>query len=801
MRKPEGPTKGHPAVHYKNIITRYKDFADMREDCLQGYCKIANLPVIAKNVDLIETPEDIAFTFEYLEDCLRNQGDNRIFREKIIKTKKLVTKQISKFTERGKKELGYNKAFKGKFKLVNGIHDFVPELIKPAILARYGAFEIERAVRGEIKKEIEGQWVLDNTIDGDAGTHYKVKMPTQPAEMLLHWPDYSFDRGKFVKLSYMYKQLYKIQSTNVKFSTKDMQKIQVIWTIASHFSPVFEAFPLNIIKKAGYNRGGSAALASISAFAPRPVMWQKATPADIFRYTDDIKPTIAFDENTFSSGDERTKEAIVDIFDGSFAKGLFIPRLNKEMKIKGYDAYGPRIATDTQSTFSRYSTESRAIWCTLEDAPKMRSKSISALAEENSRLIQLMYNCYEKYAVRVHKNYSNYYLDGAEGRVNQTFMPIIAVAVQLEREGISGIIDVVEREALRMYGYSVTVRNEEDPVRRIFSSTLQIIRREFERAKTAGNSTSPKGTWVHTASSVDGIHYYIRLSELKNLVGEELSSLNQRDTTSSSKGSEKKYRRWYRVDEDVKPLLGRPFTNLLKSNLSDFVQHDANRHLQLLFNDKNYHDLLNLLETLSGSYGDRSEMRVTRKVTCNAETVDNDKNQNNNRRKKKENLEYMGHHSIDPFAFELVSGKCDKDAESISFKQAFDGFGEYVTTPRDQEESNRSLLEQGIQPTTWKGKKPHGFTVSDTPVTNGETHLRYLCKDNQALESTNYASVVEWIKETLRHKNRPLGVKELYDLSTNPDLKIAYLHQVLERTNLFFEKNSEGKYTLRGGSA
>ncbi len=68
-----------------NSKREYKTFEDLNREVLQGPGGISGARILNENISLITTKKQKTVALEFLEDCLRNEGDNTIFRKEINK--------------------------------------------------------------------------------------------------------------------------------------------------------------------------------------------------------------------------------------------------------------------------------------------------------------------------------------------------------------------------------------------------------------------------------------------------------------------------------------------------------------------------------------------------------------------------------------------------------------------------------------------------------------------------------------------------------------------------------------------
>lgn len=594
---------------------------------------------------------------------------------------------------------------------VHAVQDYISELDMP-YMARYGTFHfvVTNEKTGEDEDKYVDRW-RGGIIPEVKGKIFKIQGAQQTADLLMHFPEFK-NKNYNAKLATLFKRVYRVQMEHARFSTSDQQRIAALWTLSSHFFKVFSTFPILKIQKAGFNQGGTAALNTLLPFCPRPTMFFNATPAAIYRYTHDIAPTVGYDENTYK-GDEETRQAMGSIIDGAWQNGNFIPRTARNGIVEGFDAYGPRILTDTQAVFSEYGSESRAISLTMAHEPNARPPDHREIISNNHGLIQALYDGYVNYATRVRRKYLDHELTPG-GRVNQVFRPLLAVALILEDEGIKGIVDVLIREVHRQFSYLNDIKTEADPMKRLFGSVLGVFQADPERLG-----------WFHRTK--DGTGWYIRTTDLKKVITTDLSSQYQNDRGS---GTGKRY--WERVDKDVQPLLENGFNNILRTHMAEFCTTDSTKHMVLQYTDINHNELENRLKRLSGVSGDISDMELTWKVTWTPDAVKRGRNNNNNNY-------HVSNTDIQPIlrffdvaaeSMSLSSGKGDIEKRPHNTDAAGDSSAVYVSN----HVTSMSLMSQK--------KKDTGNQGGDSSAAYVSNHVSPYVNDHVSRNDTSEAAFV-----------------------------------------------------------
>ncbi len=413
------------------------------------------------------------------------------------------------------------------------------------------------------------------------------RYPKGSPEEMMHYPEYH-RRIRFARLSVLYLKVKDRISNNAKFQGEGTLDAVTLWAMAAHFNRVFDHFPILDLNKAGFDAGGSVALKTVLSFCPRPLIIQSPTEASLFRTADELRPTVGIEEYTTKLRDE-VRNAIQNLLDGSFDKGVKIQRTIKN-EVKYWDAYGPRAVVDPQGLLSQYSTASRCLIAPLVNAPGMQS-SPDSLARNNSHLIQALYDSFLVYADKVRDVYGKCRVKGS-GRLDQSFRPLVAVALVLKSEGLD-VTQSLELVMRRQIEHLQAIKSEGDTSKQIFAAIHDLIDLAEEgkinllhRDRTSGE-------------------YYVRTGPLRNMISSHLGIEFQSDK--GPRGT----RYWSRPSKEMMEILqdsGR-FTGLLKTFLPDFVGvvESSSRNLCLHYNGSS----MKLKEQLNQLAGVKDGSRTT----------------------------------------------------------------------------------------------------------------------------------------------------------------------------------------------
>lgn len=363
-----------------------------------------------------------------------------------------------------------------------------------------------------------------------------------------------------------------------------------VWIVATHFIPVFNAFPPLIFSKPGFGAGGSTALIvmSLSAY---PFMIFDPTEAVLFRLGNGTYGTKLIDE-VKDDGYSREKIANINlILEGSFNKGLKIPRATgKGFSIELFDPYCGKVIIDPHESVISPAVHSRTFRVAMvNDKKRSESLSVAEFTVLNQDLIQSLYSLYLKYAHDVRNTYDM--VTTYSGRSRQAYSPLIAVAEMVgHKEGmvkaLSGSIENLEM-----------VRNQSDPIKFVLAEVLKYLEESKERDSLI------EGIWHET---VDKQNIVIELKNLRKTISERAMEIHQIDSSFSVDKHGNQYpnvREWKKLPPEIKSYLEIPnkFSQILRDNLPEFVKDVRGGKYGLkLPKDKPYDAIVQQLRNILG---------------------------------------------------------------------------------------------------------------------------------------------------------------------------------------------------------
>ena len=439
-------------------------------------------------------------------------------------------------------------------------------------MSKFGTFMVEmRNNKGETVVEPDGK-PMRRPVDRWRETHSHPLLssplvrklpPKNEGTILMHFPIYT-EYIRYAKLASLYRKVRHGIERRVRFSCQEDLDVVALWVVATHFSRVFDHFPILDFIKAGYDAGGSVALKTVLSYCARPLILQSPTEASLFRLADDLRPTIGMEEYT-TDLDEKVRKAINQLLDGSFDKKVLVPR-TENFQVKGYDFFGPRAVVDPQGLLGQYSTASRSLVIPLVNAPGFQG-SADDVIDEDGEVIQTLYDSFIIYASKVRKAYESCKITGS-GRLDQAFRPLLAMALVIKSEGID-VVDSLMTKIRRLAENLETVKTEGDVTKQVFAEVRNFI-----------GSSQYSEKWLRTRQ--DGVTY-IRLSQLRTVISNALGIEFQND-----KGAQGT-RYWSRPSKEVAEYIqdGKRFAAMFKTFLPEFIgqAEPGTRNICLYFND------------------------------------------------------------------------------------------------------------------------------------------------------------------------------------------------------------------------
>ena len=459
--------------------------------------------------------------------------------------------------------------FVGKLTIANPIYDYVStDGEKIPVMAGYGLFKQTDTKTGETVHIPMWRMLPFSEIRIDKVQWCKVGR--HDIGLLMHYPEYH-KKLRYAKLSVLYLHVKSRIVTNIALEDERLYDVIPLWIIGTHFSRVFDHFPILDLFKAGYNAGGSIAIRTIMTYCSRPMLVQDPTGASLYRFASDFRPTAGIEE--FSTDmDEEKRNAIMGLLDGSFDKHVKVPRTDKGV-VSGYDLMIPKIVVDPQALISRYSTITRTFFVPLVYV-QGRTSDPDILIEKDKETISTLYDLFFTYSKKIDRAYRSCKIVG-DGRLDQTFRPLLAVALVLKMEGVD-VVDSLIQVLQNQFERRELIKSEGDVTKQIIAAIYTVIEQEWESV------CDGRTMWFRKRSAGTENLYYIRTSNLRNAISNIVGMEFQSDT---SKNYGTRY--WKRPPKEVYEVLqdSPRFGSIVRTFLPEFVANiePGSRHLCLFF--------------------------------------------------------------------------------------------------------------------------------------------------------------------------------------------------------------------------
>lgn len=446
---------------------------------------------------------------------------------------------------------------------------------KIPIMSGYGFFKEQDPETG--KEMLVAKWrtlPISNFIDFEPRIKWLPTNKKHDMSLLLHWPEYH-KKIMHARLSVLFMKIKSRITENIALEDSDLYDIISLWILATHFSRVFDHFPLLDLFKSGYNAGGSVALKTIVTYCPRPMLVQDPSEASLFRFANDFRPTIGIEEFT-SDMDELKRKTIATLIDGSFDKNIKVPRTDRGI-VSGFDFFGPKVVVDPQGLISRYSTASRTLFIPLINSPA-RNSDPDTLAEGDKDVIRALYDSFFVYSNKIERAYRSSKITG-DGRLDQAFRPLLAVALVLRHEGID-VLDNLSHVLQEQFERREAIKSEGDITKQVLAAIYDIVNQEEEAVKNG-----KKHAWFResTTKGDDGNKiFYVRTSHLRSAVSSQLGVEFQSD---SNKSYGTRY--WKKPSKDISEIVqdAARFNGILRTFIPEFIGNvePGSRHLCLYY--------------------------------------------------------------------------------------------------------------------------------------------------------------------------------------------------------------------------
>lgn len=455
--------------------------------------------------------------------------------------------------------------FVGNVTFANRIYDYISiDGLSYPLVSAYGYFKVKDSEDVDTHLVVKEWRILPFLDFPRSRLSWSPVLVNHDVGLLMHWPNYR-EHIRKAKLGLLFAKVKARIKVYIKFENQNLYDAVTLWILASHFNRIFNHFPILDLFKAGYNAGGSVAMKTIISYCPRPMLVQDPTEASLFRSVNDFRPTVGIEEFT-TDMDEDKRKAILTLLDGAFDKSVKIARTDNKI-VKGYDFFGPKVIVDPQAQISRYSTSSRTLFAPLINSPGFNSDP-DTIVEHDKELIQTLYDSFIVYAKRIDKAYRSCRITG-DGRIDQAFRPLLAVAMVLRIEGID-VIDNLIKVLQEQFQRREMIKSEGDISKQILTAVYEIVSNDESR-----------NAWFTERKDGSQI-FYLRTSNLRNAISNWLGIEFQSD---KSKNNGVRY--WKKPPKEIAEILqdGRRFSALLSTFLYDNVGNvePGSRHLCLFY--------------------------------------------------------------------------------------------------------------------------------------------------------------------------------------------------------------------------
>jgi hypothetical protein len=203
-----------------------------------------------------------------------------------------------------------------------------------------------------------------------------------------------------------------------------------LYSAMTHCFERFDALPYLAVTSPTKGCGKTRALELLSMLCARPRSTVGVTPAALFRVTDKEKPTLFVDESESLSGKSEKSEAIREIANAGYKRGLTVmrcePRKGGKYELKHFDVFSPKVFAligRLPATLTDRSIEIR-----MQRSRRRLARYRRANVEPEGRGLHDQIKAW----VAAHKEeikgwYLGHDLDSLDGRNEELWLPLFAV--------------------------------------------------------------------------------------------------------------------------------------------------------------------------------------------------------------------------------------------------------------------------------------------------------------------------------------------------------------------------------------
>ena len=249
----------------------------------------------------------------------------------------------------------------------------------------------------------------------------------------------------------IFEMIKSIYLENLYFQNEAWYDIHTLWDIGTYFTQLFSTYPIMELRGlSGTAKSKTMKVSQLFTLNPTEIM-VNPSESSIFRITHQVRPTKYIDEAEklfqYVNGSWLTSP-IVELINGSYAKGSTVPRVEKvknKFIIVDYQCYSPSMVGSIAGL--RDATETRAITHimtkTVDNDPRGEKDVTNGVeCDEYSTRIYLYAFCNYDEIERAYKEFDT---DKIKKRDFQIWSPILSIAKCIDNEIFERVLKFAEK--------------------------------------------------------------------------------------------------------------------------------------------------------------------------------------------------------------------------------------------------------------------------------------------------------------------------------------------------------------------
>lgn len=403
----------------------------------------------------------------------------------------------------------------------------------------------------------------------------------ETADLLIHMPPSLEDYTILGEFDDIFEAVLTYLKNYVVVKEVDYYKLAT-YAILSHAHHAFRYFPVLLIKKYGYSKGGSVTARVVADLMPRPTKnLVGPTAAAMMWLIDRVKPTMVVDEAGRRELPEELRAQYTLLIEAAYYAE------NERIKLEGdtlisTNYYTPVVIVDTQDVYNNLSTERRAIPVVLNRAP-------IATDEEEARREAL------ELAPRLYKLGLELSLkmqgEIKEAARHQGLGPFYALLRFLSKTGVAKTKEYVARafaaikDELNAAYEAAKATDPQERIGGLLNEAIEVVKSKIPEWAQGGSlpsgfKPSDKENCIYMsvstlATKLKDLFYEAYQRDVKVAAGEDYTLEDM--LFADNKGGV--VRRWERLPDDVRPFLTEKYLiNRLRHEFGLNVERIDGRH-------------------------------------------------------------------------------------------------------------------------------------------------------------------------------------------------------------------------------